>query len=490
MTSTRRWGAVWALLVASSGVYFLGDNEADNDLWVHVRIGLQVISEGVPRVDTWSYTAAGLPWIDHEWLLHVLFGGLYGAGGGPALLLFKIAAGLATLALLAVSVSRRAASIHVRGGVLVLATAVLSRGFAVRPQIATYLAVAALWLFLDTPRRRDSGQRWWLVPVFVLWANLHGGVVVGLGMTGICAVWLLLARPADGVRLGLAAGLGAAAALLLNPYGPAYAGFIVGELGSPHPITEWQPVALEPAQATFLVLAAAFVGSLPLLRGWRERGWQAALAALVLAAAFAQQRHTPVFALCAAPLVAEGAEALARRVRRRGAWSLSPGAQGLLAAGMVGLALAQLGLTAARLWGDRLRIVFDPAEYPVEAVRRLAAGAEPLNLAVPLEWGGYAVWHLGPRVKVSLDGRFAMIYPPEVVEENFAFFSGRDDFRALADRHPTDAILAPAGARPPVSASTGWRTVHEDPVATILAREGVALPEGTTAPTSAAGAFP
>ena len=60
MTSTRRWGAVWALLVASSGVYFLGDNEADNDLWVHVRIGLQVIAEGVPRVDTWSYTAAGL----------------------------------------------------------------------------------------------------------------------------------------------------------------------------------------------------------------------------------------------------------------------------------------------------------------------------------------------------------------------------------------------------------------------------------------------
>lgn len=490
MSPARRRGAVWTLLVAAGGVYLLGDNEADNDLWVHVRIGLEVLERGVPRVDTWSYTAAGAPWIDHEWLLHAVFGGLYRAGGAAALLLFKLATGLATLALLAMAVARRAASVHVRGAVLVVATAVLARGFAVRPQIVTYLAIAALWLFLDTPGRRDSRWRWLLPPAFVLWANLHGGVVLGLGMTGLCAAWLLPTRPADGVRLGLALLTAAAAAVLLNPYGAAYAGFLVRELGAPHPITEWQPVAVEAAQASFFVLAAAFVAGLPLLGRWRERGWQAVLAGIVLAAAFSQQRHTPIFALCAAPLVAEGAEAAVRRLRERVSWSLSAGAQGVLTAGLILIALAQLSLAAARFWRDGAAIVYAPEDYPVEAVRRLAGGTGELNLAVPLEWGGYVLWHLGPRVRVSLDGRFAMVYPPAVVEENFAFFSGRDGWRALLDSHPTGAVLAPSAALPPVAASAGWRRLYEDPVATILAPEGVDLLGPPSVAQSPAGIFP
>ena len=82
----------WVLLGVSSALYFLADNEADNDLWVHLAGGRRILADGaVPRVDDLSYTAAGLPWVDHEWLTQVAFAALFGLGGSPALWLAKVA---------------------------------------------------------------------------------------------------------------------------------------------------------------------------------------------------------------------------------------------------------------------------------------------------------------------------------------------------------------------------------------------------------------
>jgi len=53
--------------------------------------------------------------------------------------------------------------------------------------------------------------------------------------------------------------------------------------------------------------------------------------------------------------------------------------------------------------------------------RRVGAS---LNLAVPLDWGEYVLWFLAPQVKVSLDGRFATVFPEQVVADNFDFFTG------------------------------------------------------------------
>ena len=45
----------------------------DPDVWWHIRAGEEVLDSGaIPRVDTWSLTAAGQPWTSQDWLSNVL----------------------------------------------------------------------------------------------------------------------------------------------------------------------------------------------------------------------------------------------------------------------------------------------------------------------------------------------------------------------------------------------------------------------------------
>src|SRR6185295_10081672 len=65
------------------------------------------------------------------------------------------------------------------------------------------------------------------------------------------------------------------------------------------------------------------------------------------------------------------------------------------------MALACLGLTTPYL----RQVIVDRESFPVEAVRAIAASGVRTNMATEFAWGEYVLWHLGPGVKVSTDGR-------------------------------------------------------------------------------------
>ena len=49
-----------------------------------------------------------------------------------------------------------------------------------RPQLFDFIALSALLLLLARDSYRRAGLLWLAIPIFVLWANLHGGFFVGL----------------------------------------------------------------------------------------------------------------------------------------------------------------------------------------------------------------------------------------------------------------------------------------------------------------------
>jgi hypothetical protein len=479
--AAARWVArAWTLLAATSALYFLADNEADNDLWVHLFSGRLILAAGVPpRVDDLSYTAAGLPWVDHEWLTQVAFAGLFEVGGAPALWLTKVAVALLTAWCVWRSVAARASSWWVRGAILVLVFATLARGYAVRPQIITYLGVAALLGWLD---RLDTGRRlpaWAIMTVvaigFALWANAHGGFIFGVGMLALFALGSRHAPAGASRSLRLAMLVVAAAAACLNPYGPALFTYIASELSAPHPLTEWQPVPLaDPAHLPFLVLLGAWVATLPFSHAARRQPWRAVLVAITALMALRHQRHTPLLALCAAAPLAEQVEATLAWVRARTRFQLSATATIIVALAVTGLAAAQVLRLAQRVWLARAGIVYAAAEYPVGALRFVRESGATGNVALPLDWGGYTLWHGAPAVRVSLDGRFATVYPPRVVEDNFAFFRGDTGGSRLLDSYATTLVLVPRGVSTPLDDRPDWRLLYTDSVASLFAKSGTA----------------
>jgi len=481
----------WAFLLASSVIYFFTINEADNDLWGHVLFGRHILANGaVGRVDTFSYTVAGQPWVNHEWLSQVILAAAYEWAGSPGLLLLKFAVATFTFLLLFSMIRRRSDTPFIWGGVGLLAVAVLARGFAIRPQIFTYCGAAmTLWLI---DRYRDGGQRvLWCFPVlFIVWANLHGGFILGLGILGFFACAEALRGAARSWQPWCAL-MASVAVTVLNPYGPRLLLYVWNELSRSHPITEWQQAApTDVAQFVFFAMLGALFLTLPLRRDWRENGWEVLLALGVGLLALRHQRHTPVFALCAAAPLAAQVERATSRLVERSTFALGLAAQRIIGVAIVALALLQLSLTGARLWRDRLQVVFDSRDYPVAAVRALHETGASLNLAVPLDWGEYVLWFLAPQVKVSLDGRFATVFPEQVVADNFDFFTGAPTWRRLLEQYPTDGVLLPTGWSCPIQRELGWRRIYGDAVAEIYVRLDRTLYVPAAPATTEPGIFP
>src|SRR5688572_12527878 len=150
--TSPRW--LGSLAVAATMLHFWGRNLADPDLWGHLTWGRMMIRDrALPRTDTFSYTAAGRPFFDHEWLADVLTAGVFDAAGSWGLIGVKVGLGVVMLACMldAVRTLARAAlpdrSLHpfTVAAVTVLAMAVIAPGATFRPQLFTMAFTAAAW---------------------------------------------------------------------------------------------------------------------------------------------------------------------------------------------------------------------------------------------------------------------------------------------------------------------------------------------------------
>jgi len=182
------WGTIAAFCPVSS-----------NDLWLLMREAGDIVASGeIPQVDRYSAVAAGRPYLAHEWLSGLIFLGIFKLGGGEALTVLRASIMLAMLLLLWFSLEKRARSFVLTAPLLALAAYTILLRVFVRPHVFTHLFLC-IWVFALERWRRQRRLRYLipLVPLQVLWANLHGGyifaLVLGAAMTGTTA--LLVLRP-------------------------------------------------------------------------------------------------------------------------------------------------------------------------------------------------------------------------------------------------------------------------------------------------------
>ena len=365
-------------------------------------------------------------------------------------------------------------------------------GSTVRAQAFTFVFLALLLGLLDHDR---AGRRWWMAPwllVYVLWLNLHAGFLVGAGFVCLHLVEQAVRRQPFAHLVALLAAM--AALVLVNPYGTSYYGFLSQAVGLDRThIGEWGAL---PGHAPWPVVGGYILSVLLVAYCiWRLglRRTPGILLVIVGAiAAFRHVRHLDIYAvtwLCYVPglLQQTGFGAVLERFWSRRARLITV-ATGALA--VVSIAAVLL----ARPW--ILRLPANPGDhpkftYPVGAVAYLDEAGFAGNAMVPFTVGGFVMWELSPRVKVSMDGRYEAAYPDGAVNENYDFYQATPGWQAVLDEYPTDIVLVPAaGKLSAVMPQSGWTRAYRDDAFEIYARPGLGLPPADRRGERLVGRFP
>lgn len=467
--------AVFLALIASSLFYFFSYPEADNDLWGHLFFGRAVWKEGELLLENrYSYTAPDHPWINHEWLAEVIFYGAYSLLGSPALVVLKTLVAGGLIWILDRLVASQTQSPVIRLLTSIWAMALVSPGFNVRPQIFTYLFFAWLLLLLYRYEEKENRSLYWVPPLIGLWVNLHGGFVAGLGVLAVFFLWAFPKATrrknqvdvlAPLVLSGMAAGL--------NPYGFRLLKFLLHDLVLDRPISEWAPIPLLGFSFLGFKLTVFCFVLFSCLGKEELRKWDFWLPVITAVFAFRHQRHTPLFAIVAAPALARGVNALFLLIRQRTDELTVKQASQCLFVGVLALAIYQLYAVSRVHLEHGFRIIVSPLEYPTQAADFLRRNKIRGNLAVPFDWGEYLIWKLHPENRVSIDGRYTTAYPMEVIQHSWAWMEARDGWKTLLERYPTE--IAITHRQHPVTAlfrqDPEWVYIYSDPVAFIFVRK-------------------
>lgn len=432
------WTIGITILVFSILTIICSRTFADPDLWGHVRFGLDTLQAGkIIQVDPYSYLTTGQSWINHEWLAEVLFALAWKAGGVPGLILLKMTVGFLTFATLYWHLRALHLS-HIQATILLLLLGIplLWFFFLERPQIFTYLFFALLLLIL---RQADMGKYRWLwaaPPLLLLWANLHGGFLAGLGFLCLWAALHLAVHRQAWMQI-LPPCLASIAAPLINPYGMDLLTFLLRTATVQRPeITDWQPLKLLSIYGLMYLMVLMLSFFAIALSSKPRRPILLILFGITALLPWMAIRHLPFFYMTSLVFIGEHAE---------NAWNkVKPQKMGgfhwpIWMASLPMVIAAALLIRESGQNPNRIQLL--DFEFPISAVALLKQNNISGNLINEFEWGEYIIWHLGPQIKVSTDGRRETIYSTAIYQQNLDFFFGTNDWDALLRQHWADMAL-------------------------------------------------
>lgn len=437
--------APFLLLAAVAAVAALVRSAArplnDIDLYWHLLVGRDILA-GIPVGEAgrgWSFAPVPDTWVSTQWGAEVLFAWLYDRFGFTSFVVLRTVSVLVALVVLALTTLRgrpaRAAAWPFAVAALALAATSQERSQQLSYALAPLVGWWALRLWRD-----GRAPRWWVVlPLTVVWANVHGGWV----LLPLVLLLASVARVIDARDLrdraalvGAALAVGTVAAALVSPAGVDTVLAVVRFSSSTSLIAEWAPVRpLDGAAVPLDLMALTLVLCWALGRRRPTLG-EVVLLLPIVAFGYTAWRSTTPACLVLAPLVAA---TLARAIGDGD--PLPDGVRNRMAG--ASLAIAAAGAVLALC----LAVVQSPAvnpNVPTELLARLHATTAPQRVLTTYNVAGPVLWFGGPppHVVVGIDGRadrYGGDYLQRYAEDLVNAAPGWEDlFARLA---PTAAVL-------------------------------------------------
>lgn len=427
--------ALWAGLVLAGRTNFLRD---PGTFW-HTVVGERILTRGFADKDEYTFTFAGEPWIPHQWLGEVAMALAHRVNGLDAVLAGGAALLAALFTVLAVRWLRTGLQPIPCAVMLGLTVAASATHFHLRPHLFTMVGVMLTMLTLIEidARRRSWTFAAWLIPLYAVWANVHGGMMGGLMMLALAGCgWTVLAligkeSPINGWKsfAGTASiGVACAAGAFATPYGTRIFETWLAIMQAkrlPEIIAEHAPFdPMRIANIPTVLLALLYVG---LLANAPRRSWRITwfLPLFWMIQAYGRVRHAPLFSICACLAMAEiwphtrlaARLAVARPDFYRTAGRFVPAnplaITGLLLVFAVGV-LWQATRDPSASWA-RLDPDYWPTELNATLVDHAPRDGDPNRLFNDYIDGGYVIYH-HPGYRVYVDDRCELFGDDWLVE--------------------------------------------------------------------------
>jgi len=452
---------VLAIAIAAAAAFFPIQNY---DIMWQLAVGRYIASEGLPRVEPFSYLIGGQPWMAEYWLYELVLYGLYRLGGYSLLVLAKAVLVAGLFLLWWFFLRRRCKTWLIAAQFLVTLTFLYHR-LLMRPDLLTFVFFSVFYILLERARTWSYGR---LVGVFfglgVLWTNLHQSFALGPLLAFFFAAdagaEMFLARrrrrsaleERKALERYLVAMLAAAVASLFNPYGWRY---VVHSLAIPYSgvyfdlIYEWKPLFFFPRILFRPFYVACWIASLAMLAAdWRRSrplywflllffGWEA-------------WRAWRVVALLGVAMIPVNCATASSLIERWGSTRREKGAPAAHSSPLSAVAVVvAFGILVALVSGLFYR-AFDPTRrfggglrhdsYPEASAATLRRMGLRGNILNSFGYGGYLIWTLSDRCKVGADGR-CVIYPVEMLKRYIALTEGRGDLGGFVEKHSIAAAV-------------------------------------------------
>jgi hypothetical protein len=455
----------------------------------HIRNGQHILlTHTIPRTDYFSSTMTGRPWFAWEWLYDVIAGELDRVAGLNGVTWLTAVIILVVFCWVFHELIARGTHVVVAPILTLLAAVASMIHYLARPHVLSWLFTLTFFCILDSTERgapsAGHSRRLWLLPIVMLvWANVHGGFLLGLVLIGI--YWLAsILPPLEGEVV--AAGptrrrardltwVGAACALasLVNPYGWKLYVHIYSYLSNQfimaHNLETQSPDFHGLAQQCFLLLLLTSVVVF-VVRARKLRMSQLLVALFAIYSALCAVRNLPtssiLLVLTTGPLVPSSSargfvrQMVATELNQRGhLWPIAA----IIVTGCIAANGGRIGSTQI------MNAHFGPHRMPVAAVNYLEGGPIPSPILSPDYWGGYLIYRLFPRSKVVLDDRHDL-YGEDFMRSYLRMLNGDRGWEEFLHQHSAACLLLP-----PDSALTslllktaGWTSIYQDDVAIIF----------------------
>lgn len=469
-------------LVLTAGKKALGDADT---LW-HIKSGSIMLERGALLTqDIFSHTAYGKPWTAHEWLAEIIMAALHKIGGLPAVVIFFFLLVAFTFWLLF-----KIANLYAGEWIsflTVLTAFLLSRiHLLARPHLFTWLfGVSTLYLL------SKGGRGLYFLPIITaLWANLHGGVVLGLLLQGIFLVGHILERGSMANffrqwkevvhenKKSLLILLCSILAVGINPFG--YQLFLfqfhVTQSAFSQGIVEWRSPDFQ--ELWFFRGYILLIIVILLFQTSRTTWTNRLLLLFFINAALTHVRHvslvgfflTPFFA-CSLESIAQNFNFLKRNKNSPKDLLLSP-ASGPIATLTLFALIFAASASANPGWQKVINEVISlPEQFPNNTALFLKQHQPTGNLFNDYSLGGYLIYALDPPPPVFIDGR-ADMYGAKIFEDYQKIAKLDKEADELLTKYNIDWVVFPSG-RPLtqyLKVGGSWREVYIDDHTAVLVR--------------------